>query len=131
MRRAVVEAGIRKLDNGRGSSLARREEQEYVPAVSRRKRLLPTDQCTGLGAQRVRFPCPRKGVSATGGGGGVGWWFSTWLVEDHAQVHPEGANPSGNKGKGLRMESLEKGGVSLDLQHLSSDVSLSPLTLSP
>ena len=66
------------------------------------------------------------------GWGGVGWWFSTWLVEDHAQVHPEGASPSVNKGKGLRMESLGKGGVSLDLQHLSfSDVSLSPLTLSP
>ena len=32
--------------------------------------------------------------------------FSTWLFEDHAQVHPEGADPSGHKGKGLRMESL-------------------------
>lgn len=61
-----------------------------------------------------------------------GWWFSTWLVEDHAQVHPEGANPSGHKGKGLRMESLGKGGVSLDLQHLSFyDGNLSPLTLPP
>lgn len=52
--------------------------------------------------------------------------FSTWLFEDHAQVHPEGTDPSGHKGKGLRMESLGKGGVSLDLRHLSfSDGNLS------
>lgn len=38
--------------------------------------------------------------------------FSTWLVEDNAQVHPEGAYPGGHKGEGLRMESLGKGGVS-------------------
>lgn len=30
----------------------------------------------------------------------------------------EGTDPSGHKGKGLRMESLGKGGVGLDLQHL-------------
>ena len=58
--------------------------------------------------------------------------FSTWLFEDHAQVHPEGADPSGHKGKGLRMKSLGKGGFRLDLRHLSfSDGNLSPLTLSP
>lgn len=38
--------------------------------------------------------------------------LSTWLVEDNAQVHPEGAYLSGHKGKRLRMESLGKSGVS-------------------
>lgn len=53
--------------------------------------------------------------------------FGTWLVEDKAQVHPEGADPGGHKGEGLRMESLRKMALVLKFQHHSfSDRNLSP-----
>lgn len=32
--------------------------------------------------------------------------FNTWLVQGHAQIHPEGAYPSGHKWESLRVESL-------------------------
>lgn len=55
--------------------------------------------------------------------------FGTWLVEDKAQVHPEGADPGGHKGEGLRMESLMKVALVLKFRYLSSDRNLSPTTL--
>lgn len=56
--------------------------------------------------------------------------FGTWLVEDKAQVHPEGADPGGHKGEGLRMESLMKVALVLKFRHLSfSDRNLFPTTL--
>lgn len=43
--------------------------------------------------------------------------ISTWMVEDNAQVHPEGADPGGHKGEGLRMENLgEEVALALELQ---------------
>lgn len=39
----------------------------------------------------------------------------TWLIEDNAQVHPEGADSGGHKGEGLRMESLRKVALVLEV----------------
>lgn len=58
--------------------------------------------------------------------------FSTWLVEDNAQVHPEGADSGGHKGERLRMESLGKEPLVLDFRYSPlSDRNLSPTTPSP
>ena len=65
---------------------------------------------TRISAQRVSFPCPCRLVS-------VRDRISTWMVEDNAQVHPEGADAGGHKREGLRMESLGEVALALELPH--------------
>lgn len=43
--------------------------------------------------------------------------LSTWLIEDNAQVHPEGADSGAHKGEGLRVESLRKVALVLEVRH--------------
>lgn len=79
MRRAVVEAGIRKLDNGRGSSPARREERSTClqSAVGRDCYLqisalgsVPSGSASLVHAEESQ----RRGVGVGWGGGSVPGW---------------------------------------------------------
>lgn len=45
--------------------------------------------------------------------------FNTWLVQGHAQIHPEGAYPGGHEWESLRVENLGREGLVLVLWYLS------------